>query len=891
MKYFLVVLLLMFSSLSSSRVIAEIGAYNITSEELQDEMEKYEDSYQYSYNTIRQIAFNNLTEKYLIKNYALEKKISVDNTELEAFFIHQLGDHPRFQTNGTFDRTKFIAFKNTNSGQDILRQMREEILISKTKEILEKSFNITEDKLLKQYFVENTKIDLGYAIIDKQDVDSDIEDYQNDFVWYYRHNKHKYTKQIKVKLKLFIVLDDEFNDSVKQIVSRRVTALILADSTLNAENTIKLREEITKEESSKLAKQKILQLKELLEANANVTQKAIETSYLSSNDKLGKLPDIILQSAFKMEEGQYSEPIELESGYLIFSVVDKKKDARENTTEIANEMWKDFLSDQKKSTDGEKLRKYFENNFEDFIVPVAVVSKIEISNPPLFSSISRDEYQQKIKFLLERSAYEERDYSKILRENNLKEKNEYIYLKKFENSDLVNEMIALRLNRDENWGFLYFEDKLIFYKIILYFPEFIPSFDRINHQLPQLVTFTHEDSLELKNYFEAHESDFRTPDSLQIGGAIFFVKRALEELEETISESELRKIYQTRMNEFYRERSVKFDYIFCHDRDQAEEISAQANKGIDVSFLKMIFNFDIPLPGNSIVPYDELPKQITEPLENLQLLTWSRPIKYNDGWIILNKKQNYNAGIIPFSELNKKLRDEVLYSIAETKTYNRTKTVFDSTTYFSHLKKFVDDDNIFVTEFQDANNEFDVLGNISNYRSELLRMWKNEKYSGIINLEDAFAVIFQLNINRSRRLTYEEALPQIREIHNSKLLFEKARSNLLKIKDRIASGEDPESLLFYLGGWKLIQDLSLTSTIPGISFSEAIFDDILKHQESYCSSIIPVNSEKFLFYKLIKLNKPSKNDFYSDIEYYKNQLQKKEFEKWKDKYKVKLGVN
>ena len=67
--------------------------------------------------------------------------------------------------------------------------------------------------------------------------------------------------------------------------------------------------------------------------------------------------------------------------------------------------------------------------------------------------------------------------------------------------------------------------------------------------------------------------------------------------------------------------------------------------------------------------------------------------------------------------------------------------------------------------------------------------------------------------------------------------------------------------------------------------------DILKHQEGYCSSVIPINSEKLLFYKLIKLKRPFKNNFYQDRESYKVKFLKKEFDKWENKYKIKIGVN
>ena len=222
--------------------------------------------------------------------------------------------------------------------------------------------------------------------------------------------------------------------------------------------------------------------------------------------------------------------------------------------------------------------------------------------------------------------------------------------------------------------------------------------------------------------------------------------------------------------------------------------------------------------------------------------------------------------------------------------FSHAQVIFDSTTYISQLSNFVEESDIFRTEFQDAKEDFEFLGDISDYRTELLRMWKNEKYTGIIKLDDAYAVIFQLKINRSRQLTFGEALPQIIEIHNSNKRFEYAKAKVSEIKNKIADGTDPDSLLYYLGGWKTISDLSIKSKIPGVDFSEAIFEDILKHQEGYCSSVIPVNSEKFLFYKILQLDRPSKKDFYQEQELYEKKFLKKKFDKWKNKYEVKIGI-
>ena len=890
MKYILALIVIICSSFLLAKTIAEVGVYKITSAELQKEMNNYDGEFVYSYYSIRQLALSNLIDKYLIKNYALEKKIYVDDSELEAFFAHQVGDLPRFQTNGTFDRNKFLTFKNTIDGKEILSAMREEILIAKTRTILEKSFDLTDDKLRRQYFMENTKINLGYAIIDKQDINFEIETSVEDFEWYYKRNKHKYNKEEKIKLNIFIVLNEEFKETAKPIVSRKITTLILADTTLNIEDTTKLREEFSLEETHILAKQKAHQLTEMLQAGVNISRPIIESSYLSRNDKLGALPEIILKSAFELNEGQFAEPINIGNGYLVFSVVDKKRIARNDEQVIANSIWKEYKTKKTSTISDLSQRQYFEENIEKFIIPVVVVTKVEISNPSIFSSNSIEEYRQNLKSLLTRNAENEYQIAYIVKDYNLSESKESIYLKRFENSNIVDDIIAIRINRGELWGFIPIDKKYIFYKAISFFPEFIPSYNRISGQFPKILTYSKKDSLNFSHYFESHKKDFRTPDSLQIGGVIFPIQNELMQLEQSISENELKNIYDKRINEFYREKSMKFDYIFSYDLELAKTISKQAADGIDASLLELIFGCNNSLPKNKIIPFYELPEPINSTLPMISIGDWSQPISFDNGWIILHKIKSYGEGIIPFTDVKDELHKQLIYSIADSMAFSHAQVIFDSTTYISQLSNFVEESDIFRTEFQDAKEDFEFLGDISDYRTELLRMWKNEKYTGIIKLDDAYAVIFQLKINRSRQLTFGEALPQIIEIHNSNKRFEYAKAKVSEIKNKIADGTDPDSLLYYLGGWKTISDLSIKSKIPGVDFSEAIFEDILKHQEGYCSSVIPVNSEKFLFYKILQLDRPSKKDFYQEQELYEKKFLKKKFDKWKNKYEVKIGI-
>ncbi len=324
MKYLSTVLILFVAFHAAARVVVQVGPYKITEKQLQTEMADYED--QYSYSKTRQLALNTLIRNSILKIYAAEKSITVAEIELRAFFKDKLGDLPRFQSNGVFDKKKYQQFKNTSNGKIIIGEMRNEILVNKTRTVIKNSLEISDEEMLEKYFLENTEIDLGYAIIDVEDVGIPADISLNKADWYYERNKHKFKDQKKVKLKLFIVFDEEFEKSVELHVNVRLKSITEADSTLSTLDLIDIRAALQEEEQHKMAMWKAVAIRELLQDREQVEHPILETSYLGEFEKLGKLQEDILSSAFEMRKKQFSEPIDIGNGYLIFQVIDFKRE-------------------------------------------------------------------------------------------------------------------------------------------------------------------------------------------------------------------------------------------------------------------------------------------------------------------------------------------------------------------------------------------------------------------------------------------------------------------------------------------------------------------------------------------------------------------------------------
>ncbi|MCD4795787.1 MAG: peptidyl-prolyl cis-trans isomerase [Candidatus Cloacimonetes bacterium] len=888
MKYVLIIFLVITNVYAET--VSTVGSYKIDSEQLMEEMKNYKGNSGYSYHQKRNSALNDLINKQLLVIYAKKNGITVVNSELEAFFIEELGTHEKFQTNGRFDYSKFENFKLTSKGKKIIREMRKEILLNKIKAVIINSFNLSDSELLHQYFAENTEIDLNYATIDLEDANVSVDILMEEADYYFERNRYKFQSEKKVKLNFFIIFDDDVIEDAQPFIDERMRNSISDETELSDFEMLKLRTEIEQEEIKKLSLKKAIQLKEMLKYNEPISCPMLETPYLSINDKPGKLPSDIIPLAFEMKENQLSDPIDIGNGQLVFMVDDIKKIKYKNEILIANRAWKDFILKQKNKYNSDDYREYFETHIDKFIIPAAVITKIEFSKPALFSTVNRKNYRQKIMELIEENIYNDYELTQIIEEYNLKGTIEIIYLDMFENDDVIDNTIAGKINNQQSCGFISTGSSTVFYKINSYFPEFIPRYKNIQSQLNNFIEITRKDSVDYREYYESHKRDFRTPDSLRIGGVIIPVNISFADLQAELTKGNIFKEYQKNIAEYYREKSVKFEYIYTTIKGCAEIVKEQAESGIDFSLLQFCFGEDYNLEQNTTIAYKELPEKIQNALSVTLIDSFTKSVQFGEGWFVFHKTGNYNAGVIPFNEIKSELARNALMKKADKIAFKKAKAIFDSTTYFSQLSKYVEADRIFQTSYQDTELPFEELGSIDKYKKDLMRIWKNEKFSSVIKTNEGYAVIFILRKKSSKTLSYEESLSKIEEIYEAKKRFETAKTFVSSIKTKIAAGADPDSLLFYLSGWKSEFDLTLNSKIPGVEFSKIIMEDILKREAGYYSPVIPINEDQLLFYYISRLKRPHQNDFYVIKESYKNKILNREYKKWIQQYRAKIDV-
>ena len=139
-------------------------------------------------------------------------------------------------------------------------------------------------------------------------------------------------------------------------------------------------------------------------------------------------------------------------------------------------------------------------------------------------------------------------------------------------------------------------------------------------------------------------------------------------------------------NSFYRDHSVKYEYIFL--KQSSNKIREYLLNGVDFSILQFCFSSQNDLPQNEIISYKDLPKQIRIALQNIEDNSYTDCIHYDDGWFILHKIRDYPAGILSFEDVKEDISQQLKLEIADSIAYFLAKTVFDSTSYFSQSYHF-----------------------------------------------------------------------------------------------------------------------------------------------------------------------------------------------------------
>ncbi len=859
MKKLLLFILLIFMGLSLfAKVIAKIGEFEITSDELADKMEQMSLS--------KQEAFNLLFNDYLFLYYAQENGISVSDNELDDYFISELGDDPSLQTNGEFDYNKYLLLKDTPKGKRILNLMRKDILIKKSKYLVTESFNLDDENLLKQFLLDQLDVDIDYAVLDINSLDiTDNCSFENARKFYER-NKNKFIRPTQKIIRFSVRFFSDYADSAKVFTDKKIKAI---DDTLytNAQMD-SLKESLFKSYLDSLSYLAAINDYKLFRSSLDDSVKYYETYPMDDKTTFDKFPDKIIN---QIALGDVALPFKTKYGYVTAKVADILPPKVIALEKIPEKVWKEYIKTCKTKED--KIYKYYKIHPDSFMANASLVEIIKLpKNTKKITEIQQNFFEGTLsnKF----SKYRER---------------KIVFLSKYPNEDYLSSVIADKLKSNMERGAVEIDDNYFIFRQMINYPSYLPEFSEIKNQLPFINEITMIDTSKVREYYEANKRNMVSPDSVKLGFAYFpFETDTIQ-----VSEKEIKSYFNKNRTKFRRKgASLLVDYISVPDSITAFKIKKYLDRGDVFSRLKLLYNTKKIQRFDDELIIKSLEDTLKKVLDKTPLKSYSEPFYFNNGWVILYKKKYFNKTEMKFNEVKEKIADILKLKKARTIAYTGAKVVFDSTRYFSDCAKYVPSRYILKTKFQTLEERFDKLGDMSNYKDELLRIWKNVKLTSIVEGDSGYAVVYLLKKKYSKKLGFNEARPKIIKILLEDEKLKNAQKYAKKLRQQIAEGADPDSLLFFLGGWKKAYHLRLNSVIPGLNkeFSSLILSDISMHESGYISPVLKMDIFHLMFYKIERIKSISKKDFYKNKSKIKARMIADRMRKWLEDYKKSVPI-
>ncbi len=862
LKFIIMIFILITSVWLKAKIVAEVGDFQITKEELQDKILQLPDSLSYK----KRIAYNILVDEALLLNYAKENRITVSETELDDFFISQLGDDPSLQTNGEFDYDKFIKLKQSERGKKIMNIMRRDILIKKSKDLVIESFELTDNTLLEQFIVNSLNVDIDYALLNVNSLDISADCSTDKAIKYYENNRNLFMSKPSKIFRFSIDRFSSFSDSAKFIAETKVNNL---PDSLYSDNSVKdsLFSKVYQSALDSLAYVSAIEKYKLFRSSKDDSIKYYETYRIYEDEKFDDFPNGF---SSKIDIGDVTLPFKTKYGYVVLKCQKRIPQTYLPLSKVKEKVWQKYIDICKNNE--QEYYKFFKTHIDSFYTNASMVEILKLpKNIKKISEIQDKFFNDKL------TKYKNRIEKKI------------IFLRKFRNEKIIYDKIAEKINNAMERGVAEDEDNYYIFKELLNFPEYIPDFNLVKNQMPEIEKESLIDTVLIKKYYENNKRNMVSVDSVKLGFAYFPFETDTIKVDNQI----IKDYFYKNQKEFTRPvPSIKLDYIAVPDSLTAKNIVYYLKRGDNFNFLKNLYNVDEDLITDQEIPIKTLNDTLKKVLNNTPLKAYSAPFYYRNNWIVLYKKDFFNTKYKKFAEVKDEIVKIIKLKKAKEIAYQKAKTVFDSTRYFSHCNRFVDSKYILKTKFQSFDEPFDILGDMSYYKDELMRIWKNVKLTSLVKTDSGYAVVFLLQKKNKKKLTFEEAKTRIIKILSEEEKLKRAQQNAKIIREKIIKGANPDSLLFFVGKWYRVKNLKLNSIIPGLDkkLSSLVLLDISKHQTGYISPVLKLNLKNLIFYKINRLEKVSRKEFYKNKNKIKRQMIEKKLREWLDDYKKKIIV-
>jgi len=940
-KYYLVLILLGFSlSQLQATVVASVGEREIHQSDLTEEIKLLEDEYAHlSYMERREIALERLIEEVLLSEYARENRIRVRDEEVDAYFVAQFGKHPRFSTDGEFDEQKFREQRYTSEVQTILRDLRAELLSLKAKDILKNRFRYSDSDLLDKYILEKTNVSLSYALLRRENINLPYFVTPAEIYSYYLSNREDFPAPEWYDISFYFVPYRIFEDRVR-ITENDLLEYIGDEVELDAYVRQESFRELKKERVKRLA---LLGAQEVL----NDIASGFDVKYPLYEDRLFRKPYESLNSdgvlmrynalsaIDSINRSDLSKPIELDEGYLIVNQFRKNRSDSALTPEVAERVWSRFFKQNVSQKFERNYQEYYRDHLYDYIVPAAHITRLSVNYSELAENFRlpdkelRSFYEKNRHRLTEEEQqmpyFQVRDsIRKLFVADLIEEKQEWckeniynvgydlqigdeleiepgirlvdelLFLEKLDNKDELSELVKTVLNNEieSQVGSAKDEENIVYFRVNSFFPAYLPSFGDVQNQLLANVSLTIEE-IDYEEYYHKWKNKLAAPDSVKLAGIFVPVNPDTTD----ILERELEEFYQNNIERYYSDPEIEIEYLYIKDKyvskqDEVEELHKRAVKGENLTLLNYcVGSILINIPQRKALATNQLPKEINSYLENLPIGKIGSTLYFNDGWFIGRKVKEIPATPINLWSIKDKVEQEYRREKGMAVAKDSAEELFQIVRRVKDLESLEDKSWVFETEKQSIAEEFEKIGDITEFADNIVALKTNERMRTLLVNQNGYGIIFLLDKTTDQTYSFEEALPIIKEQVNKEQIGSNTQNFAENLRELIAVGEEGKETLQFFGKWVELENLSLDNSLPGIAESDLIIEDAIRRKVGYLSHLVELSESEYMFYRVDDKCVVTRDDFKLDKVKYGEEVAERGYRNWLMEYGRERGVS
>lgn len=156
---------------------------------------------------LKQKAYNDLLNRYIIAAKAVDLKIEVSNEELRNMIMSM----PVLQTNGVFDERKYrqILHYNKLTAEDFETLQKFDMTANKIESIIREGIKVSDQEVYDLYVLQNQKINVNFLQISEKDVKKKITPTEAELEDYLKRNSDLFrvAEQVKIKYLSFKGVD------------------------------------------------------------------------------------------------------------------------------------------------------------------------------------------------------------------------------------------------------------------------------------------------------------------------------------------------------------------------------------------------------------------------------------------------------------------------------------------------------------------------------------------------------------------------------------------------------------------------------------------------------------------------------------------------------------